>query len=54
MKSNSAEDPSRLDTNDTLIRRIEELKNENDELHLNLKAEEDIRMRYEEEITRRN
>ena len=54
MKSNSAEEPSRLDTNDTLIRRIEELKNENDELHLNLKAEEDIRMRYEEEITRRN
>ena len=54
MKSNSAEEPSLLDTNDTLIRRIEELKNENEELHLNLKAEEDIRMRYEEEITRRN
>jgi hypothetical protein len=36
-----------------LIRRIEELKNENEDLKLNLKAEEDIRAKYEEEISRR-
>ncbi len=42
-----------LDANENLIRRIEELKNENDELKLNMKAEQDIRERYESEITRR-
>jgi len=36
-----------------LIRRIEELKNENEELKLNLRAEEEIRGKYEEEIEKR-
>lgn len=53
VKSNKEDEPSRLDTNDTLIRRIEELKNENEDLKLNLKAQEDIRSRYEEEIQHR-
>lgn len=42
-----------IDTNDHLIRRMKELKNENEDLLLNLKAEEEIRVRYEEEISRR-
>lgn len=42
-----------MDTNDTLIMRIKELKNENEDLLLNLKAEEEIRARYEDEIQRR-
>jgi hypothetical protein len=32
---------------------VEELRNENEELRLNLKAEEEIRSKYEEEIEKR-
>ena len=42
-----------MNTNDNLIRRIEELRNENEDLKLNLKAVEDIKERLEEEINRR-
>lgn len=38
------------DSNDNMIRRLEELKNENDELRLNLKAEQQILERYEDQL----
>lgn len=42
------------DQSENLIRRFEEIKNENDELKLNLRAEQEIVERYEEELTKKS
>ena len=39
-----------VNASDALIKKIEELKNENEELKLTLRAEEDIRTKFEMEI----
>jgi len=46
----SQESTTAADSTENLIRRLEDLKNEIDELKLNLKASQEIIDRYEEEM----